>query len=81
MVLRQHLETICRSRGKRLPGSVNADVGLYESGYLDSLSGSEFLMLAEKSFGVPLPDWLLGAKASSLAKLAAYIEVEGKGQK
>ena len=75
--LKAHLEAVNRSHGK---GADTADfdphLDLYEAGYLDSLSASEFLLLAEKQYAIALPDWLIGGRANSLAALAVYIEAE-----
>ena len=75
-----HLQTVHAASGKR-PDSqpIDVDADLYESGYLDSLSVSQFLLLAEKQFGVTLPDWLIGQDTNSLAGLAGYIETQLHG--
>jgi acyl carrier protein len=72
-----HLGTISRvpAAGTSAP-RVDVDADLYEAGYLDSLSVPEFLVLAERSFGVALPDWLIGGHANSLTALATYIEAQ-----
>jgi acyl carrier protein len=75
--LKVHLETVHRSKAtvaERLDFDPHVD--LYEAGYLDSIGASEFLLLAERQYGVSLPDWLIGGQASTLSALAAYIEGE-----
>jgi acyl carrier protein len=75
LALRAHLETVYRSHRKVADtADLDPQLDLYEAGYLDSLSASEFLALAEKQYGITLPDWLIGGSANSLAALAAYIE-------
>jgi len=73
--LTAHLQTVRASKG-RDGGEVDIDVraNLYEAGYVDSLGVSEFLLLAERQYGIELPDWLVGSQASSIAALAAHIE-------
>ncbi len=75
--LKQHLEAVHHSKAivtERLDFDPHVD--LYEAGYLDSIDASQFLLLAEKQYGVSLPDWLIGGQASTLAALAAYIDGE-----
>lgn len=80
--LTAHLETVYRLHaGTADPITFDPDLNLYEAGYLDSLSASEFLLLAEGQFGVALPDWLIGGQANSLAALAGYIEAELERQR
>jgi acyl carrier protein len=77
VALKAHLETVNRSHGKGADiVDFDPHLDLYEAGYLDSLSASEFLLLAEEQYGVALPDWLIGGRANSLAALAVYIEAE-----
>ena len=72
--LKGHLETVWSSEGKPVePADFSPDEDLYETGYVDSLSAAQFLLLAEKQYGIKLPDWLLGGRAKSLAALADYI--------
>jgi acyl carrier protein len=75
--LKAHLAASAEEAGKSLDGvALQDDVDLYEAGYLDSLTASEFLIRAEKDFGVELPDWLIGGRANTLASLARYIDAE-----
>jgi acyl carrier protein len=75
--LKAHLAASAEASGKSLDGvALQDDVDLYEAGYLDSLIASEFLIRAEKDFGVELPDWLIGGRANTLASLARYIDGE-----
>jgi acyl carrier protein len=75
--LKVHLAASADEAGKSLGGVVlQDDVDLYEAGYLDSLTASEFLLRAEKEWGVQLPDWLIGGRANTLATLAGYIDGE-----
>jgi acyl carrier protein len=82
VALKGHLETVNRSHGQEVDAAdFDPHLDLYEAGYLDSLSASEFLLLAEEQYGVALPDWLIGGRANSLAALAGYIETElGRGK-
>lgn len=79
VALKAHLETVYRSHSES-GDEVDFDphLDLYEAGYLDSLSASEFLLLAEQQYAIALPDWLIGGRANSLAALAVYIEAELK---
>ncbi len=75
--LRAHLTAVAEKHDQPLrPDELRDDADLFEAGYLDSLMASEFLVLAEKQFGVPLPDWLIGGKANTLETLARYIADE-----
>jgi acyl carrier protein len=77
MGLRAHLVTTARNGGRKLDDAgIVTDVDLYEAGYLDSLTASEFLVMAEKQFGVHLPDWLIGGQANTLDSLAGYIATQ-----
>ncbi|MCC7127086.1 MAG: acyl carrier protein [Acidobacteria bacterium] len=72
-----HLRAVWRSANRAdVDAAIDPAVDLYESGYLDSLNASQFLLAAEKQFGVPLPDWLLGGGANSLHMVADHIERE-----
>ena len=75
--LRSHLMSTAEKHGRPLgTGELQDDVDLYEAGYLDSLMAAEFLVLAEREFGVSLPDWLIGGQANTLETLARYISGE-----
>jgi hypothetical protein len=75
--LRRYVLETAAANGRALAaGDLRDDVDFYEAGYLDSLSASSFLVLAEKQYGVQLPDWLMGGRGSTLVKLARYIERE-----
>ena len=75
--LRRHLAATVAKGGVDVGAEgIRDDVDLYEAGYLDSLTASEFLVLAEREFGVRLPDWLIGGQANTLDSLARYIENE-----
>jgi acyl carrier protein len=77
VALKAHLGTVYRSHGKAADtADFDPHLDLYEAGYLDSLSASEFLLLAEEQYAIALPDWLIGGRANSLAALAVYIEAE-----
>jgi acyl carrier protein len=73
--LRQFLRTAAENNGKSL-GTVDVrdDIDIYEAGYVDSITASAFLVLAEKKYRVQLPDWLIGGQVNTLDKLARYIE-------
>ena len=80
--LRCHLQTVWETNRKSFDVSeFNENDDLYDSGYVDSLSAPQFLLLAEKQYGVKLPDWLLGGQAKSVAALAEYIERQLTGGK
>ncbi len=75
--LRAHLTATAEKHDRPIrPDELRDDADLFEEGYLDSLMASEFLVLAEKEFGVPLPDWLIGGKANTLEGLARYVADE-----
>jgi acyl carrier protein len=75
--LKAHLIAVYRSRGETVDeAEFDPHLDLREAGYLDSLSTSEFLLLAEQQYAIALPDWLIGGQANTLAALAAYIEAE-----
>jgi acyl carrier protein len=77
VALKAHLETVYRSHGKAADtADFDPHLDLFDAGYLDSLSASEFLLLAEEQYAIALPDWLIGGRANSLAALALYIEAE-----
>jgi hypothetical protein len=77
VALKQHLETVHRAKAMvTAPLDFDPHVDLYDAGYLDSIDTSEFLLLAQRQYGVSLPDWLIGGQASTLAALAAYIDGE-----
>jgi len=72
--LQLHLQTVGRAKGRNLDANgFDPDLDLYETGYLDSLGVSEFLVLVEKQYGMALPDSLIGGRANTLTKLAAHI--------
>jgi len=73
--LTAHLQTVRASKsGTGGAAAIDVQADLYEAGYVDSLGVSEFLLLAEKQYGIELPDLLVGCEANSIAALAAYIE-------
>jgi acyl carrier protein len=75
--LRGHLETVWRAANKPFNlADFDQSADLYEKGYVDSLSAAQFLLLAEKQYGITLPDWLLGGRAKSLVDLADHISGE-----
>lgn len=74
MSLRSHLVSVLEDERGLTAEEVDVSVDLYESGYLDSLRTSEFLLLAEKEFGVSLPDYIIGGSANTLEALAVHIE-------
>jgi acyl carrier protein len=72
-----YLAVVAEKNGRMLgTADLQADVDLYEAGYLDSVSSTEFLLLTEKEYGVQLPDWLIGGPANTLDKLARHIEAQ-----
>jgi acyl carrier protein len=80
--LEVHLKTVYRShRGDPAKVYFDPNLNLYEAGYLDSLSASEFLLLAEQQYALPLPDWLIGGQVNTLAALAEYIATGLAGAK
>lgn len=75
--LKTHLQAVYRSRGEAVDkAAFDPHLNLHEAGYLDSLSASEFLLLAERQYNVALPDWLIGGDANTLTALAEYIDAE-----
>ncbi|MCA9246819.1 MAG: acyl carrier protein [Planctomycetales bacterium] len=73
--LKEHLVTVVKRTEREISvGSVDVDVNLYDAGYLDSMTASEFLIYAEKDFGVKIPDWVLGGAGGSLAAVAQFID-------
>ena len=63
-----------KSGGTLNEGDLKEDVDLYDAGYVDSMTASEFLILAEKEYGIRLPDWLIGGQENTLKSLASYIK-------
>lgn len=73
-VLRGFVAAVAEQRGDALPKNrIDAAVNLLEAGYVDSLSASEFLVMAEQHFQVAIPDWLLGGPKGTLQGLAGFI--------
>ena len=75
--LRLQVVAITKKQGRALEANeVDAQVDLYEAGYIDSLSVSELLVQAEGRFGVRLPDYIVVGSVKTLEALADYISVQ-----
>ncbi len=74
------LVTLLAKATGRPRAEIRVDLDLLESGDLDSLSSAEFLLAAERQFGVRIPDWVLGGEASTLEALAAFVHADREGR-
>lgn len=74
--LRRYIES--KGRGRWAADEVDADINLWDAGYVDSLSYVEFLVYIEAQYGVSIPDVELTDRLSTLEALATFVSSNAK---
>jgi acyl carrier protein len=74
--LRGYIES--KGRGRWSADEVDADINLWDAGYVDSLSYVEFLVYIEAQYGVSIPDVELTDRLSTLEALATFVAANAK---